>query len=47
VLAANPSLGIHDVAGLIKLAKARNAPLTSSSPGPGYARPITAGRVQA
>lgn len=35
VLAANPSLGVHDVAGLIKLAKAREAPLTSSSPGPG------------
>jgi tripartite-type tricarboxylate transporter receptor subunit TctC len=35
VLAANPSLGIHDIAGLIKLAKARNAPLTCSSPGPG------------
>jgi tripartite-type tricarboxylate transporter receptor subunit TctC len=35
VLAANPSLGIHDVAGLIKLAKTRKAPLTSSSPGPG------------
>lgn len=35
VLAANPKLGVHDLAGLIKLAKARSAPLTSSSPGPG------------
>jgi tripartite-type tricarboxylate transporter receptor subunit TctC len=35
VLAANPTLGVHDIAGLIKLAKARNAPLTCSSPGPG------------
>lgn len=35
VLAANPALGVHDLAGLIKLAKARSAPLTSSSPGPG------------
>lgn len=35
ILAANPSLGIADIAGLIKLAKARNAPLTCSSPGPG------------
>jgi tripartite-type tricarboxylate transporter receptor subunit TctC len=35
VLAANPTLGVHDIAGLIKLAKARSAPLTSSSPGPG------------
>jgi tripartite-type tricarboxylate transporter receptor subunit TctC len=35
VLAANPSLGIHNVAGLIKLARARNTPLTYSSPDPG------------
>ena len=35
VLAANPSLGVHDLAGLIALAKKRAAPLTSSSPGPG------------
>jgi tripartite-type tricarboxylate transporter receptor subunit TctC len=35
VLAANPSLGVHDLAGLIALAKKRSAPLTSSSPGPG------------
>lgn len=35
VLAANPTLGVRDLAGLIKLAKARSAPLTSSSPGPG------------
>lgn len=35
VLAANPALGVHDVAGLIKLAKSRSTPLTSSSPGPG------------
>lgn len=34
VLAANPSLGIHDIAGLVALAKAREAPLTCSSPGP-------------
>jgi tripartite-type tricarboxylate transporter receptor subunit TctC len=35
VLAANPTLGAHDIAGLIALAKAREAPLTCSSPGPG------------
>ena len=35
VLAANPTLGLHDLAGLIKLAKTRDVPLTSSSPGPG------------
>jgi tripartite-type tricarboxylate transporter receptor subunit TctC len=35
VLAANPSLGVRDVAGLVKLAKASPAPLTSSSPGAG------------
>jgi tripartite-type tricarboxylate transporter receptor subunit TctC len=35
VLAANPSLGVHDIAGLIAYAKAHQAPLTSSSPGPG------------
>jgi tripartite-type tricarboxylate transporter receptor subunit TctC len=35
VLAANPTLGVHDIAGLIKLAKSRGTPLTSSSPGPG------------
>jgi tripartite-type tricarboxylate transporter receptor subunit TctC len=35
VLAANPSLGIRDIAGLVKLAKASEAPLTCSSPGPG------------
>lgn len=34
VLAANPSLGVHDIAGLVKLAKTRNTPLTCSSPGP-------------
>jgi tripartite-type tricarboxylate transporter receptor subunit TctC len=35
VLAANPSLGVRDIAGLVAFAKAREAPLTSSSPGPG------------
>jgi tripartite-type tricarboxylate transporter receptor subunit TctC len=35
VLAANPSLGVRDIAGLIAFAKAHAAPLTSSSPGPG------------
>jgi tripartite-type tricarboxylate transporter receptor subunit TctC len=35
VLAVNPTLGVHDLAGLIKLAKSRSTPLTSSSPGPG------------
>jgi len=35
VLAANPALGVHDLAELIKLAKTRSTPLTSSSPGPG------------
>jgi tripartite-type tricarboxylate transporter receptor subunit TctC len=35
VLAANPSLGVRDIAGLIAFAKAHEAPLTSSSPGPG------------
>ncbi len=35
VLAANPTLDVHDLADLIKLAKSRSAPLTSSSPGPG------------
>ena len=35
VLAANPALGVHDIAGLVRLAKASAAPLTSSSPGPG------------
>ncbi len=35
VLAANPSLGVHDIAGLIAQAKTREAPFTSSSPGPG------------
>ena len=35
VLAANPMLGLHNLADLIKLAKTRSAPLTSSSPGPG------------
>jgi tripartite-type tricarboxylate transporter receptor subunit TctC len=35
VLAANPSLGLHNVAELIAQAKTREAPFTSSSPGPG------------
>lgn len=35
VLAANPSLGVRDIAGLVALAKTREAPLTCSSPGPG------------
>ncbi|HTV37257.1 MAG TPA: tripartite tricarboxylate transporter substrate binding protein [Xanthobacteraceae bacterium] len=35
VLAANPSLGVHDIAGLVALAKTRETPLTCSSPGPG------------
>jgi tripartite-type tricarboxylate transporter receptor subunit TctC len=35
VLAANPSLGVRDIAGLVAFAKAHEAPLTSSSPGPG------------
>jgi tripartite-type tricarboxylate transporter receptor subunit TctC len=35
VLAANPTLGVNDLAGLINLGKSRSAPLTSSSPGPG------------
>jgi tripartite-type tricarboxylate transporter receptor subunit TctC len=35
VLAANPALGVRDLAGLIRLAKASTAPLTCSSPGPG------------
>jgi tripartite-type tricarboxylate transporter receptor subunit TctC len=35
VLAANPSLGVRNIAGLVAFAKAREAPLTSSSPGSG------------
>jgi tripartite-type tricarboxylate transporter receptor subunit TctC len=35
VLAANPSLGVRNIAGLVAYAKAHEAPLTSSSPGPG------------
>jgi tripartite-type tricarboxylate transporter receptor subunit TctC len=35
VLAANPSLGLHNVAELIAQAKTREAPFTCSSPGPG------------
>jgi tripartite-type tricarboxylate transporter receptor subunit TctC len=35
VLAANPTLGVRDIAGLIKYAHAHETPLTCSSPGPG------------
>jgi tripartite-type tricarboxylate transporter receptor subunit TctC len=35
VLAANPALGVHNIDELVKLAHARNVPLTCSSPGPG------------
>jgi len=35
VLAANPTLGVHNIEELVRLARAREAPLTCSSPGPG------------
>ena len=35
VLAANPALGVHNIEELLKFARARQAPLTSSSAGPG------------
>ena len=35
VLAANPALGVRDIAGLVKYAHTHDTPLTCSSPGPG------------
>jgi len=35
VLAANPTLGAHNIEELVRLAHVRDAPLTCSSPGPG------------